>query len=207
MKRLLAVVAVCLVALPLAAQAQRHPFVDRADLPAGVGIAQVHPKPDGVLPFYAPPAPGEMPGDRPPIDVVRFSAGVPAVDIAEAPPWLVPDHLKMDYEIFYLRAVTLTRDWLEVIGNSTTGETVWIARADASFVPWPEFLIGVHSVEAFEGRTIEVRARPLDDSPLRRATAGPLTALAARGEWLEVEDGWLRWRRGDRLLLRYNPLS
>jgi hypothetical protein len=45
------------------------------------------------------------------------------VDIAEAPPWLVPQHLELDYEIFHLRAMTVTPEWLEVIGNARTGET------------------------------------------------------------------------------------
>jgi len=41
-----------------------------------------------------------MPGDYPPSDIVMFGSGLPSVDIAEAPPWLVPEHLKMDYELF-----------------------------------------------------------------------------------------------------------
>jgi hypothetical protein len=58
-----------------------------------------------------------------PSDRATFRAAQPSVDIATAPPWLVPQHLKMDYEIFHLRVVTLTPDWIEVIGNMQTGET------------------------------------------------------------------------------------
>ena len=111
-----------LVALSLTAvvvEAQRFPHVARADLPVGVGIARVQPKPGDVLRFYGEPATGVAPDANPPSDVVRFGPGQPSVDIAEAPPWLVPEHLKMDYELFHLRVLTLSAQWVEVIGNST----------------------------------------------------------------------------------------
>lgn len=62
-----------------------------------------------------------------------------------------------------------------------------------------------------------VRARPLDDSPVLATTTGALAPLAIQGDWMKVSishladrmppEGWIRWRRGDRLLVTYNPLS
>jgi hypothetical protein len=139
------------------------------------------------------------------------------VDIAEAPPWLVPEHLKMDYELFHLRVMTLTTEWAEVVGNSRTGQTWWVDRTTVEFEGWPEFLLGSPSVVPFDEHAAPVRARPLDDSPILATTTAALPPLAVRGDWLKVSighladrivpEGWIRWRRGDRLLVTYNPLS
>jgi hypothetical protein len=148
---------------------------------------------------------------------VRFGPGLPSVDIAEAPPWLVPEHLRMDYELFHLRVITLTRDWLEVIGNTRTGETRWIDRSAVRFTGWPEFLLSVNSVVPFDEHAAPIRARPLDESPMLATTTAALPPLAVQGDWLKVSighladrivpEGWIRWRRGDRLLVAYSPLS
>lgn len=44
------------------------------------------------------------------------------------------EHLKMDHELFQLRVVTVTPDWLEVVGSMRTGQTSWIDRSAARFV-------------------------------------------------------------------------
>ena len=44
-------------------------------------------------------------------------------EISYAPPWFVPAHLKMDYEILYLRALTPANDFTEVMVNETNGQT------------------------------------------------------------------------------------
>jgi len=211
-------VALCLVVITAASvRAQRNPPVKRADLPIGIGIARVLPTPGLILRFYRPPAMGEMPGDYAPSDVVTFGPGLPSVAIAEAPPWLVPEHLKMDYELFQLRVLTLTPQWVEVIGNSTTGETRWEDRSQVEVASWQEFLLSVPSVEAFDAEANPVRARPLDAAPILSTARAALPPLAVQGDWLRVAtgdladriqpEGWIRWRRGDRLLVLYNPFS
>ena len=198
-------------------RAPRVPWVNRADLPLGLGIARLQPRPDGVVHFYGQPRPGDSPGALPPIDTVRFRAGQPTVEIAEAPPWLVPEHLKMDYELFTLRALTLSPEWVEVIGNMRTGETWWVDRQAVQFVAWPEYLLSIHSVTIDDEDGNPIRLRPFDDSPILATTSAALPPLAVQGEWLKVAtghladriqpEGWVRWRRGDRLLLTCNPLS
>jgi hypothetical protein len=197
--------------------AQRIPIVARADLPIGLGIARVMPQPGSILRFYGQPGVGQTPDDYPPADVVKFGPGQPSVEILEAPPWLVPEHLKMDYELFQLRALTLTPAWVEVIGNSRTGESWWVDRSQVQFASWPEFLLGVSSVEPFDAEANPVRARPLDNSPILSTASAPLPPLAVQGDWMKVAighladriqpEGWIRWRRGDRLLVTYSPLS
>jgi hypothetical protein len=123
----------------------------------------------------------------------------------------------MDYELFHLRVLTLTPQWLEVIGNSTTGETRWVDRSQVEFVGWPEFLLSVPSVEPFDAEANPVRVRPFDASSILSTARAAMPPLAVQGDWLKVAtkdladriqpEGWIRWRRGDRLLVFYNPLS
>ena len=82
---------------------------------------------------------------------------------------------------------------------------------------WQEFLLGVPSVEAFDAEASPVRARPLDAAPILSTARAALPPLAVQGDWLKVAtghladrmppEGWIRWRRGNRLLVTYNPFS
>ncbi|HLA64857.1 MAG TPA: hypothetical protein VK610_10550 [Rhodothermales bacterium] len=197
--------------------AQRHPTIARADMPIGLGIAQVTPVPGGALRFYAEPGEGVRPEDVVPADIVTFRRGVPSVEIATAPPWLVPEHLKMDYELFHLRVLTLTPDWVEVVGNATTGQSIWVARMDVTFIAWPEFLLGVAAVEVYDSEANPVRYVPHPEGGVLSSRPGALPPLAVRGDWLRVAtrdladrippSGWVRWRDGDFLLLTYSPFE
>lgn len=217
MRRFLRMMAVVLWVANAQPSAQRNPLVPRASLPLGLGIGVVMPQPGTVLHFYQPPGVDQQPGDYPPADTVRFVAGLPSVEIAEAPPWLAPEHLKMDYEIFHLRVITLGKRWAEVIGNMRTGETWWVDRSQLEFVGWPEFLLDAAGVEAFDAETNPVRARPHDGAPIMSTARAALPVLSVQGEWLKVTtshladrmppEGWIRWRRGQRLLVSYSPLS
>lgn len=70
----------------------------------------------------------------------------------------------------------------------------------------------MHSIEALDAATNPVRARPLDSSPILSTARAALLPLAMRGEWLQVAthefadrmppEGWIRSRRGERLLVR-----
>ncbi len=202
---------------PLTASTKSHRALARSELPLGLGIASVAPMPGGVLQFYNPPRASQAADDAVPTESVRFAAGLPAVDIAEAPPWFEPEYVKMDYELLHLRVLTLTPDWVEVIGNSRTGQTRWVRRADVRFASWPEHYLGVAAVRIFDPKSNPVRERPLDDAPVLATTGESLPPRAVRGDWLQVSiphladgiprEGWVRWRRGDRLLLGYEPLS
>ncbi len=215
----MAVVAVAsaTTARPALWSAQRVPMLAPGELPLGLGIAHVAPVPGGALHFYNPPRIGESVDDMSPVESVRFVAGRPSVEIAEAPPWFVPEHLKMDYELLHLRVLTLTPDWVEVVGNSRTGETRWVRRPDVRFVAWPEHLLEVAAIELIDPENNPVRTRPLEESSILATTAEPLPPLAVSGDWLKVSvhhladrmppEGWVRWRRGDRLLVVYSPLS
>jgi hypothetical protein len=92
-----------------------------------------------------------------------------------------------------------------------------VDRSQVEFADWPEFLRSVPSIEAFDAEANPMRSRALDGAPILSTARAALPVLAVQGDWLKVAtteladrmppEGWIRWRRGERLLVAYNPLS
>ena len=196
-----------------------------AQLPElGVGVVQPPIDPARPLYFYGAPHPGVDPRTAPPIDSVTFAAGDHFVGIATAPPWFAPEGLKLDYDLLWLRARTLTRSWIEVEVNAIdprprfVPETAWVARESVTFRPWTEFLLDVFSVETLDPDENPIRGAPRPDAEAVGDSSGrPLRPLAIRGDWIRVEavegteadraEGWIRWRGDGRLLVSFSMLS
>jgi hypothetical protein len=171
----------------------------------------------GTFHFYAGPDMDQVPGMFAATDSLVFAKGEHFVDITSAPPWFVPAHLKLDYGLLLLKVITLSRNWMEVEVNSIDGTTRWVDRNELTFVTWPEFISTVNTVEIIDTETNPVRLKPLDHAAILAEGANALLVpLAVRGDWLMVSTdgladrivptGWIRWRDGERLLVRYNLL-
>lgn len=191
---------------------------------AGVGIVQPTLDPERPLYFYPAPEPGGVPGGVQPTDSVTFAESPHFVGIATAPPWFAPEGMKLDYDLLWLRAETLTRNFIEVVVNAGeprprfTPRTAWVDRHAVHFRPWAEFLLDVYSVETLEPADNPLRSAPAMDAPERGPTIDlPLRPLAIQGEWMRVEGadarevglptGWIRWWRDGRLLVSFSLLS
>jgi hypothetical protein len=105
-------------------------------LPLGVGIAKPYLIPEKKLYFYSYIPFDATPDQLKPMDSIRFVKGNHSIDIATAPPWLAPEFLNLDYDIFFLRTITLSKDWMEVIVNNKTGQIAWIYANAAEFIDW-----------------------------------------------------------------------
>ncbi len=235
MKSISAVVALCAVLGPLThAGAQHCPTPDApgaGDNAMGVGLVRPVVEAGRVLYLYG--APGDdvtVPTDAP-ADSVAFAETSYGTDIGYAPPWFYPEIVKLDYNLFYLRARTLRRHWVEVVVNKTDGRTAWIRRDDVAFVSWPEFIVTAFAVERTAPRENPMKARPFGYSDAVAGERGGATSgdverdilepLAVRGHWLKVryhtvfEDkpddptvtGWIIWRDADQLCVTYSLLS
>ena len=184
----------------------------------GVGMAMPHLFDGHRLYFYGIPDFDQVPDDMTPIDSVVFAQGQQHVEITTAPPWFWPEVMKLDYDLLFLRAKTLSKNWVEVVVNRETGRTGWIDRQAVRFVDWPQFLLDVHSIEILDPAANPIRIKPLDHaSILAESPPIPLKVLAVQGSWLQIltdgvadriaPTGWIRWRNGDELLISYSPLS
>jgi hypothetical protein len=119
----------------------------------------------------------------------------------------------------YFLAKKETTDRLEVVINKQTARTAWVEKEFMDLLPWPVFLTSVHSVEPKEWSKNPVRMSPEDKAKIVPGIGKDhiLQAKSVSGDWLSIEifddnyeatsKGWIRWRRGEQLLLNYNLLS
>ena len=69
------------------------------------------------------------------------------IEIATAPPWLMPKHLKLEYGILYFEVKSISEGFVEVIGNQQTQQRTFLDRQTGKMIYWPDFLLNVNSVE------------------------------------------------------------
>ncbi|HNR55820.1 MAG TPA: hypothetical protein PKJ19_11685, partial [Flavobacteriales bacterium] len=78
-------------------------------------------------------------------------------------------------------------------------------------------ILGVNTVEILDPAANPIRLKPLEHAAILADGANALlTPVAVQGDWLQVRTheladrmpptGWVRWRRGDQLLVHYNLL-
>lgn len=185
----------------------------------GIGIAQPKLKPDQTLYFYPAPKTDELPEQLTPTDSITFKQLPGGIDIATAPPWLVPERLKLDYQIFHFLVQSQSRYFLQVIGNKTNGQTAWIAKSQVNYQDWASFLLTVHAVEPLNWEDNPLRAKPLRHAtPLLEFNAqNILQPLRIENNWIQVnilnqdytpiQKGWIRWRSDAQLSITYQLLS
>lgn len=171
-----------------------------------------------VLYFYNYPVTEKPVSENVPVDSLGFGVNkTGGIDISYAPTWLKPEHLKLDYEIFYFKILSLTKDFAEVIVNDVTENTMLLARNSGNVILWPDFLLQVHSVEFLKDKNQIVRVKPLSYAGEINKTFEIMKPVLIKEEWMQIEMfdenyesigmGWIQWRNGSKLLITYSLLS
>ena len=171
-----------------------------------------------VLYFYGNLTPGKSLQEHSPYDSITFKRNkYNQFEIATAPPWLVVDYAKLDYDLFYFKVKSVSQETLEVVVNETNDQTALIDRRAGNFNYWPDFLLGVHSVEFLPESTEKVKVKPLDHAGENNAPYEFMRPLKVQNHWMHVEfwnsdfkavgNGWIQWKRDGKLLILYNMLS
>lgn len=153
-----------------------------------------------------------------PIDSITFKRNqYNQFEIATAPPWLVPEILKLDYDMLYFRIKSVTQEFAEVTVNETNGQTTYVNRRSGKVVYWADFFLGIHSVEFLPDSSESVRERPFPNAGNNNQPYAFMRALRIQGDWMQVllvnsdyqtvGKGWIQWRRQGALLINYNLLS
>ncbi|MEM7086844.1 MAG: hypothetical protein AAF489_11715, partial [Bacteroidota bacterium] len=188
-----------------------------ADL-MGMGFFRPNYYENPVLYFYGNLPPGKSLLEHAPYDSITFKRNkYNQFEIATAPPWLAIEYAKPDYDLLYLKVKSASRETLEVVVNKTNHRTAYVDRRAGSFVYWPDFLLGVHSVELLPGTTQKVKVKPLDHASENNTPHEFMRPLKIQGNWIHVElwnheyksvgSGWVQWKRDGKLLISYNMLS
>lgn len=171
-----------------------------------------------VLYFYGNPNLKKPRIDFLPYDSITFKRNTyNQFEMATAPPWLVPDIMKLDYDVLYFKIRSVTEKFVEVVVNSQNDRTAYVRRSDGNVVYWPDFLLGVHSVEFLPGSNEKVRARPFQESEPITLNYQFMKPIKIKNDWAEVflldeqfqniGKGWILWKRDNKLLVRFNLFS
>ncbi|NBC05170.1 MAG: hypothetical protein GVY20_15920 [Bacteroidetes bacterium] len=171
-----------------------------------------------VLYFYGIPNLEKPVSEHLPVDSLLFQqSDGHQYQITYAPPWLVPEHLKMDYEILHFKILSLNRDFIQIDVNKTNNRFAYVDRLAGTISYWPDFLLNVHSVEFPENRIQTVRARPLNYAGQVTLDFEFMKPIQIQNDWMEVElqdgdfqkigEGWIQWRDEEKLLIEYSLLS
>jgi len=209
----------------LSHQITKEPAAPAVDLPqsdadSGFGLGLF--KPDffnrSNLYFYGNPNFEKPASDHSPSDSIAFQQlDGHRLEISYAPPWLVPEHLKMDYEILYFKIKSINRDFAEIFVNKTTNRTAYVDRHVGNIIYWPDFLLNVQTIEFSQELPQTVRVKPLSYGGQVSIDFEFMMPIQIQNHWMEVElqdhnfkkvgAGWIQWRDEEKLLIEYSLLG
>ena len=151
-----------------------------------------------------------------PVDSLVFTQTELGFTTTYAPPWLFPEHMKLDYGVLMFKVIGVGNDFVKVESNRQTGQTHYLNKSDGRFIPWPEMLLSIHSIQPLDP-TQSIHIKPQSNASLVTTTYEFLQPLLVQGEWAyvkmvdgnlkEVSKGWIRWRDGNQLMIKYSLFS
>ncbi len=135
-----------------------------------------------------------------------------------APPWLYPEHLKLDYGIIIFKALGIGYDFVKVEANKQTKQLTYLDKNKGTFMTWPEFLLSINSVEFIEKSKQTIHIKPLDYAgEVNVKYYAFMQPLLVEQDWMYVKlvdenlkeqgKGWIRWKKDNVLLIIYSLLS
>lgn len=172
-----------------------------------------------VLYFYGNPNYEKSVSEHSPVDSIVFERQeYGGFDIEYAPPWLQPHHLKLDYDILYFKIISIGHEFLKVIVNTSNQKMMVVSRFSGRIIFWPEFLLGVSSIEFLPGQEQTIKVKPLIHAgEVMVADYSHMEPLLVEGDWIKVllkdkelrkiTTGWIRWRSAEKLLIKFSLLS
>ena len=138
-------------------------------------------------------------------------------EITYAPPYLMPEHMKLDYDILKFQVVAVLDDFIEIVVNSRTRQTSFVSRESGILEYWPDFLLGVSSVELIDRISQQVHVKPIQNASIVKSTYSFMRPLLIQQDWMKIllldEDfqskgeGWIKWKSEKELLVSYSLLS
>jgi hypothetical protein len=138
--------------------------------------------------------------------------------------WLKPEVLWLDYSQFNFRCKSTNDEWLELIVNNDNGQTYWIKKNKATiFLTWEDYLKEMFAVDRLADHKQMIRKLPSDTADeIKHNGRDCFQVKSLKGDWIEIfttdhcdegknkseiKGGWIKWRRGDELLIKYYTTS
>ncbi len=155
--------------------------------------------------------------DHLPYDSILFKQTERGIEIAKAPPWLAPKHMKMDYGILLFKLESLAYDFIEIEVNTYNQQKTYASKYAGKTILWPEFLLSVNSIELLDDINQKVKIKPLDHAGIVNTKYEFLRPIQVKQNWAKVnlldnnlkkvDEGWVKWHENGKLLIRYSLLS
>jgi hypothetical protein len=197
-------------------------ILGRAQTPLGIGMTEIEFNASTIVEFY------NNPKDKAYAKRIEFfddkSINSWSIrDIEKVKVWLKPESMWLDYHHFVFRTTTVDKYWLEVIINNEDGSTYWIKRTkEVIFNTWESYLQGMFAIDRLAEEKQKIRTNPSDGAAeLPYQGRDCFQVKSMKGDWIEIatsghcsqekitqiKSGWIRWRRGDKLLIYCYPTS
>ena len=195
------------------------PVLPSFETRTGTGLGFFKPKLREERPmyFYGNPNFEKSLNEHLPSDSIVFNRNKTQFQIKSAPPWLMPEHLKLDYELLYFKVLSIGEEFLLVEVNNSTGYTMYVSRWDGELIFWPDFLLKVHSIEFINPSEQKVRIKPLQNASIVNVAFDFMKPILINADWVQVvlfdSDytkkgmGWIQWKKDHQLLISYSLLS
>lgn len=147
-------------------------------------------------------------------------------DIEKQREWLQPEVLWLDYSAFTFRCLTQTDKWLKIIVNNETGKTYWLKKTEITkFKNWENYLKDMFGVARLSSFPQKIRIKPNENSPeIEYQKMDCFVVKSMKGNWIEIttpdycddnstdnkmpiKSGWIKWRKGNELIIEYFTTS
>lgn len=185
---------------------------------SGLGMFKPHISEEKPLYFYSNPNLDKSLNEHFAIDSITFKkTEYGNYDIATAPPWLVPNHLKLDYDLLYFKIESLTEEFIEITVNTITKKTAFVSRYSGNISLWPEFLLQVNNIEFLDPENQNIYIKPLRHASTVTVNYSYMKPIRIKQNWMQVNllndnfntvsKGWIKWIENSTLLIAYSLLS
>lgn len=147
-------------------------------------------------------------------------------DFKEQKEWLKPEVLWLDYFAFTFRCKTKTDNWYKVIVNNENGECYWLRKSEfTKFTIWDDYLKNMFGVARLSSHPQKIRTAPNENSKeIEYQGTDCFIVKAMNGDWIEIstsdycnenfngikttiKSGWVKWRKGNDLIINYFTTS
>jgi hypothetical protein len=142
-------------------------------------------------------------------------------NLKEQSTWLKPYAINLDYDIFYLKYTHLKGNWVQVIVNDSTGETLWLMKdKHTKEVTWEDFWASqTYIYRLTSNNPIHVEPKTKSDTISPKRTITTFQVLKVNNNWIFVKEvnvdkefygwiadnelikGWIKWKDDQQLLI------
>ncbi|MEM6642656.1 MAG: hypothetical protein AAF616_06730 [Bacteroidota bacterium] len=152
-----------------------------------------------------------------PQDSIVFRRSEQGLQVKYVPPWVLPEHMKLDYGIMFFKVLGYGHDFLQIETNGNSGRYNYVSKTAGRFIPWSEFLISSHALELKDKFKQKIYQKPSVNTATLDMDYSFLKPLFVESEWVkvklvdenfrEVAVGWTAWNDGQNLLIEYSLLN